>query len=591
MAPAVDKMTKTMTLPIEGMTCASCVLRVEKALKQVEGVQDAAVNLASEKARITFDPSRVSIQELQDSIEESGYKLVGPDPVRIGSDGPAGEPPGRQAALKRLKTETLISALFALPIMALSMFSLSDWYMSQSPLSMETTNMILFLLTTVVMFIPGRRFFKGFWTTVRHLNADMNTLVAVGTGVAYLYSSIAVLFPALLSVNGATPEVYFDTAATIITLILFGKLLEALAKQRASDAIRKLLDLQPNSARVIRDGQESDVPVAQVQTGDIVLVRPGERIPVDGTITRGFSVLDESMITGESLPVEKRAGDHIVGGTINLNGSIEFEATAVGQMSVLSRIVAMVEEAQGSKAPVQSLADKIASVFVPAVIGIALLTFVFWYVLAGQPFTHALVNFIAVLIIACPCALGLATPTAIMVGTGAGARMGILIKNAESLERTHHVRTVVFDKTGTVTTGKPEVSAVFPLNGSDRTHVLRMAASIERLSEHPLAGAIVRYAEREGIHPEQSEAFQSVTGLGVAGAVGGIPVIAGSPHFMKEYGIQVDDHGERRCPYRSAGRDLGARGDRRNGGRADSDRRYDEGNFSRGHTGTPRDGA
>jgi Cu+-exporting ATPase len=531
---------ETVTLTVDGMSCASCVLRVEKALKNVDGVQDAAVNLASEKARITFDPSRVSLQDIRQSVEDSGYTLVLPKPAPSGTDQSVTPSLSGDEALQRLKRETLLSVLLTLPIMVVSMLSMTDWYMTHAPLSMQSTNMILFLLTSVVVFIPGRRFFKGLWANLRHRTADMNTLVAVGTGSAYLYSSIAVLFPDLLSLNGSRPEVYFDTAATIITLILFGKLMETSARRRASDAIRKLLGLQPNVARVIRDGSESDVPITDVVAGDVMLVRPGERIPVDGVITKGFSTVDESMLTGESLPVERKLGERVVGGTINLNGSMEFKATAVGKDTVLARIVRLVDEAQGSKAPVQSLADKIASVFVPVVIGIAVITFVLWYTVGGLPFTHALINFIAVLIIACPCALGLATPTAIMVGTGVGARMGILIRNAESLERTREVRTIVFDKTGTITTGKPEVHAVIALNGNERTHVLRMAATVERMSEHPLAGAILRYADREGIHLSESEAFQSVTGLGVAGSVEGIPVISGNLQFMKEYAIPME---------------------------------------------------
>jgi len=533
-------MIHSLTIPIEGMTCASCVLRVEKALKKVEGVADAAVNLASEKARIEFDSSRVTLEQLQKAVADSGYTLVVPDQANTASDQGTSESPAKHEVLRRLRNELILSAVLTLPIVVLSMLSMTDWYMSESPLSMNATNKILFLLTTPVIFISGGRFFRGLWTTARHLTADMNTLVAVGTGAAYLYSTIAVLFPELLGMAGRMPGVYFDTTATIITLILLGKMLEASAKQRASDAIRKLLGLQPNTARVLRNGRESDISIAEVITGDILLVRPGERIPVDGIITKGVTVLDESMVTGESLPVEKKAGEVVVGGTINLNGSIEFRATAVGQGTVLARIVRLVEEAQGSKAPIQSLADKIASVFVPVVIGTAIVTFILWYSVGGLPFPYALVNFIAVLIIACPCALGLATPTAIMVGTGAGARLGVLIRNADSLERTRSIRTVVFDKTGTITRGKPEVTDVVALKGYTPPILLASASSLERKSEHPLADAIVRYARNEGIQPGDSDAFQSLTGLGVAGIVDGVPVIAGNLQLMKEYAVGID---------------------------------------------------
>jgi P-type Cu+ transporter len=540
MTADANKSMQSLTLPIEGMTCASCVLRVEKALKKVDGVAEAAVNLASEKARIEFDPSRVTLAQLQQTVADSGYSLVVPDRTTSASNEVEGESTAKQEAYRQLKNELILSAVLTLPVVALSMLSMTHWYMSTSLLSVDATNRILFLLTTPILFISGRRFFRGFWTTARHLTADMNTLVAVGTGAAYLYSTIAVLFPELLGMTGKMPEVYFDTTATIITLILLGRMLEASAKRRASDAIKKLLGLQPQTARVLRHDMELDIPIADVLTGDVLLVRPGERIPVDGIITRGATVLDESMVTGESLPVEKKTDEGVVGGTMNLNGSIEFRATAVGQGTVLARIVKLVEEAQGSKAPIQSLADQIAAVFVPVVIGIAVVTFILWYTIGGLPFTHALINFIAVLIIACPCALGLATPTAIMVGTGTGARLGVLIRNADSLERTQAIRTVVFDKTGTITRGKPEVTDVVSLNGHALPDVLASAISVERKSEHPLADAIVRYAKQKGIQPVDADAFQSLTGLGVAGVVNGIPVIVGNLQLMKEYSIGVD---------------------------------------------------
>lgn len=540
MATDPTKSMQSLTLPVEGMTCASCVLRVEKALKKVEGVSDVAVNLASEKVRIAFDPSRVALEQLQNVLADSGYTLVLPQNAETASGEVAGESPAKHEALRLLKNELILSAVLTVPIMALSMLSMTNWYMREFPVSMDATNRILFLLTTPVMLISGRRFFRGFWVTARHLTADMNTLVAVGTGAAYIYSTIAVLFPEVLGLVGRMPEVYFDTTATIISLILLGKLLEASAKARASDAIRKLIGLQPHTARVLRNGTESDISITDVRVGDILLVRPGERIPVDGTITKGASTLDESLVTGESLPVEKNVGAAVIGGTINLNGSVEFRATAVGQGTVLARIVKLVEEAQGSKAPIQNLADTIASVFVPVVIGVAIVTFVLWYFVGGLPFTYALINFIAVLIIACPCALGLATPTAIMVGTGVGARLGVLIRNAHNLEQARMIRTIVFDKTGTITQGKPEVTDVVALNGNGSARLLALTSSLERKSEHPLADAIVRYARQKGIEPGDSDAFQSLTGLGVAGSVDGVPVVAGNLQLMKEYAVNAD---------------------------------------------------
>ncbi len=537
---SIKSPVRTLTLPVEGMTCASCVLRVENVLKKVDGVSGASVNLASENARIEFDPARVAIEQLQKAVADAGYALIVPDGSLAADTSAAGDTPERHEARTKLRNDVILSAILTVPIMALSMLSMTDWYMRASPLSMDSTNRILFLLTIPVMFIPGRRFFKGLWLTVRHLTADMNTLVAVGTGAAFVYSTIAVLFPELLGAAGKTPDVYFDSTATIITLILLGKLLEASAKSRASDAIRKLIGLRPKTARVLRDGTETDIPIAGVLVGDILLVRPGERIPVDGVMTKGASSIDESMVTGESLPVEKKSGDGVVGGTINLNGSIEFRARAVGEGTLLARIVKLVEEAQGSKAPIQHLADTIASVFVPVVIGIATVTFILWFAVAGIPFTHALVNFIAVLIIACPCALGLATPTAIMVGTGAGARAGVLIRNAQSLESIRLITTVVFDKTGTITLGKPEVTDVLPLDGYTPADLLGPAFSLERKSEHPLGDAIVRYARQQGIEPRTTDAFQSSTGLGVTGTVDGVPVAAGNLQLMKERAVNTD---------------------------------------------------
>ncbi len=530
---------QSVTLPVEGMTCASCVLRVEKALKNVDGVGDVAVNLATENARIAFDPAQVSFERLQKVVSDTGYSLLVPEKGHISPAPGTGDRPAKVEALRQLKRELILSAVLTVPIMILSMASMTAWYMRSSPLTMEQTNRILLVLTTPVIFFSGRRFFEGFWVTARHLTADMNTLVAVGTGAAYLYSTIAVLFPELLGRAGNGAGVYFDTTATIITLILLGRVLEASAKAKASDAIRKLIGLQPQTARVIRNGGESDIPIADLRAGEIVLVRPGERIPVDGIITRGSSTLDESLVTGESLPVEKGEGDAVVGGTIHLRGSIEMRATAVGEGTVLARIVRMVEEAQESKAPIQNLADRIAAVFVPVVISIAVVTFVLWSTVGGAPFAHALVNFIAVLIIACPCALGLATPTAVMVGSGVGARLGVLIRNADSLERTRLITTVVFDKTGTITEGKPEVTDVVALHGYDQSGILAAVAPLERLSEHPLGDAVARHARQEGIEPGSADAFQSLAGLGVAGVVNGVPVVAGNMQLMEEYAVNA----------------------------------------------------
>ena len=528
-----------LSLPVQGMTCASCVLRVEKALKRVEGVTEAAVNLATERATVTFDPTRTTVNQLRAAVEDSGYSLLVPEePGKVGAAG-VGSPLGREEAYRQLKRELILSASLTVLIMALSlpgMLGLSpEWF----PFSPGSVNKILLILATPVMFISGRRFFKGFWKTARHLTADMNTLVAVGTGSAYVYSTLAVLFPELLGMGTAAHHVYFDTAATIITLILLGRMLEARAKARASDAITALVGLQPKRVTVFRNNVESTVPVEEVVIDDVVVVRPGEKIPVDGVILKGFTTIDESLVTGESLPVEKREGDKVIGGTINRDGAVEFRATAIGKDTVLAHIVKLVEEAQGSKAPIENLADTIASVFVPVVLGIAALTFFGWFFVGHAGFTQSMIHFIAVLIIACPCALGLATPTAIMVGTGKGATMGVLIRNAESLEKIHKIRTVILDKTGTITEGRPAVTDVVPLDGRDPVEIVRASAAAEKYSEHPIGQAIVAYAVKNSISLPEAESFQSLTGQGVTAVVGGVAVASGNAVLMNEYGISV----------------------------------------------------
>ncbi len=521
-------MTKieTMTLPVEGMTCASCVVRVEKALKKVEGVSGAAVNLATEKATVTFDPGKVSAKELARAVGDAGYSLVLPA---------AGNAPASGDLERTLRRDLMLGAVLTVPVVVLSMVSMFPSYHSLSPLSMPKTNMLLFLLTAPVLLVAGRRFFRGLWAAVRLRNADMNTLVAVGTGSAFLYSAVATFLPA--APGGSSGHVYFDTAAVIITLILFGRLLEARAKRRASDAIHSLMALRPPTAVIVVDGAEITVPIDRVRAGDLVRVKPGERIPVDGVVVDGATAIDESMLTGESLPVEKRTGDTVIGGTITTNGSVLFRTMAVGKDTVLARIVRLVEEAQGSKAPVQGLVDRVAGIFVPVVIGVALLTFAGWFVVAGAGLATSLVNFVAVLVIACPCALGLATPTAIMVGTGAGARMGILIKNARSLERIQEVDTIVLDKTGTLTEGRPVLTDVVPLRDAKADEVLRLAASLEARSEHPLARAVVTEAHRLGLETAEPSGFRALSGFGVTGIVGGHAVAVGNAALFRELGI------------------------------------------------------
>ncbi|MEX1276913.1 MAG: heavy metal translocating P-type ATPase [Bacteroidota bacterium] len=549
---------QTLTLPVEGMTCASCVARVEKTLKKVEGVEIANVNLATENVTVSFDPAKADLATMAAAVEEAGYKLAIPPPAAdrsvSGNVATREEESHQEKAYRQLKKDFIFSAVLTLPVMIVSMVNMTEWFMASVPLTMSEVNILLFLATTAVMAGPGKRFFVIAWKLAKHFSADMNTLVAVGTGTAYLFSAIVTLFPRWLPIDNPMDHIYFDTAATIVTLILLGRMLEARAKSRTTDAIKKLIGLQPKTARVIREGMEKDVPIESVIHNDIVIVRPGERIPVDGIITKGATSIDESMITGESMPVEKSTGGKVIGGTINKNGSIEFRATAVGKETVIAQIIKLVEDAQGSKAPIQALADRIAAVFVPIVIGIAIATFLGWFFIGGLPFTAAMINFIAVLIIACPCALGLATPTAIMVGTGLGATKGILIKNAQSLERAHNIQTVVLDKTGTVTEGKPSVTDVLSLHGFDEPAILRYAASIESRSEHPLGQAILDHAKLRTIQPEEIESFQSHTGLGVTAVVKGDAVAIGNAGLMKEFAIQLGESEERAVRFSSEGK-------------------------------------
>jgi Cu+-exporting ATPase len=531
--------TSTLTLPVEGMTCAACVNRVEKALRNVPGVSAAAVNLASEKATVSFDPSAVSLPDLQRAVRAQGYTLQpGGDERTIEREGTAVQ----LATLKRMRRDLLWSAALTVPILLLSAGSLLKATTGWEPLPAEVRDRLMLVLATPVLFVAGRRFFLGFWRASRNRTADMNTLVALGTGAAYLYSAVSVLLPGVIGGGTAKVYVYFDTAAVIITLLLFGRFLEYSARQKASDALRALIRLQPTTATLVQDSGEIEVEVSSLAVGDRVLVRPGERIPVDGIVATGRTSVDESMVTGESLPVEKTGGDRVVGGTINHTGSIEIKTTAVGAGTVLARIVRLVEEAQGSKAPIQALADRIAAVFVPVVLGVSALTFLGWLMADEGSLRIALVNSIAVLIIACPCALGLATPTALMVGTGVGARRGILFRNADVLERLRGVQTVLFDKTGTITEGRPSVDSVSPLGGSSVDDVLSLLGGLERRSEHPIGRAIAEYVRAQGLAIAEVDRFDAVTGFGVRGRAGGKEILAGNIALIRDEGVRVAEH-------------------------------------------------
>jgi len=523
------------TYAVEGMTCASCVARVEKALSEVEGVASADVNLATERATVTYNPELVSYERMERAVDAAGYRLVA---SAEGEEALDRERRRRERETRLLKIKLVYSAVSAAVIMILSMGAMHIPGLQEIP--ERTLFFILFVLATPVQFWPGMTFYRAAFKAARHGTTDMNTLIAVGTTAAYLYSVVATFFPSFISGTGLELAVYYDASATIIALILLGRFLEARAKGRTSEAIRRLMDLQARTARVLRDGKELDIEIDEVRVGDIVIVRPGEKIPVDGIVTEGRSGVDESMLTGEPLPVDKGPGDEVTGATVNGTGSFRFEVTRVGSDTVLAQIIKLVEEAQGSKAPIQRLADKVASVFVPVVISIAIVTFLVWLLAGPEPsFNFALINFVAVLVIACPCALGLATPTAIMVGTGKGAELGILIKGGEVLETAGRLQVVVFDKTGTLTWGKPVVTDVVAVDGRREDELLALAASVERGSEHPLAETLVEEAKSRGLVLGEASDFQAMPGRGVVADMDGMEVRLGNAALMAESGVDL----------------------------------------------------
>jgi Cu+-exporting ATPase len=512
------------TFGVTGMSCASCVGRVERAVKKVPGVLDASVNPANEKATVEYLAGEVDVRALERAIEGAGYGVVREEEASVED--------AHERSYRKLKGNFLVAAALTALILV---GSLPLMLGLEAPASMTLLNVGLLILATPVQFWAGWRFYEGAWGALRHGQANMNTLVALGTTAAYLYSAVATLAPGLFA---GRADVYFDTSSLIITLILLGRLLEAKAKGRTNEAIKKLAGLQAKTARVVRDSEEVDVPVEEVEVGDVIVVRPGEKVPVDGVVVAGESAVDEAMITGESIPVTKREGDEVIGATVNRTGSFRFRATKVGRETALAQIMRMVEEAQGSKAPIQRLADRISAVFVPVVVVIATITFFVWLALGPEPaLTHALLNFVAVLIIACPCAMGLATPTSIMVGTGKGAERGILVKGGEALEEAHKLTTVVLDKTGTLTRGEPRLTDVIPTNGLSEDALLALAAAAERGSEHPLGEAIVAGAQERGLGLPEPENFDAPTGRGVRATVSGKTVLVGSRKLMSESGV------------------------------------------------------
>jgi P-type Cu+ transporter len=552
-----------ISLPVAGMSCAACAARIEKTLRRVEGVHEASVNFAAHRASVSYDPARTAPESLKTAIEDAGFQVPveSAAPAEPGAPAADWEQEAREAEYREIVRRLVVAVLCGLPVVVVAMLHID----------FPGSRWIQLLLTTPVMLYSGAPFFRGAWSALKHRGADMNTLIALGTGAAYTFSLVATLIGSSVGVGEdggvgvrATPTlphshtptlpVYFEAAAAIIALILVGRLLEARAKARTGDAIRRLAGLQARTARVVRAGNELEIPVEQVTPGDLVLVRPGEKIPVDGILRAGESAVDESMLTGESMPVEKRAGDEVFGATINRTGAFRFEATKVGKDTALQQIIRMVQDAQGSKAPIQRLADVISGVFVPVVLCIAIGTFVLWYDLAPDAtrLQQALVAFVSVLIIACPCALGLATPTAVMVGTGKGAENGILIRGGESLETAHKLTAIILDKTGTITKGQPELTDVFVRDEGGRmkdesepssafilppSSFLRLVASAERSSEHPLGEAVVRGAQARGLSLSEPTAFNSLTGRGLEATVDGHRLLVGNPRLLEERGI------------------------------------------------------
>jgi P-type Cu+ transporter len=528
--------TTETNLPIEGMTCASCVNRVERFLARTPGVLEANVNLATEQARVRFDPAAVGRIELVHAVEAAGYG-VRPEGGAETDRSLEAEADGLSAERARESRLLAVQAVFGVAV-GLGIMALMFWPTPLLP--MEQLNLIFILPASMVQFWAGRRFYEAAWRGLRHRSANMSTLVVLGTSAAWAYSTVVALMPELVMHAGIEPVTYYDSSAVIIGLVLTGRWLEARAKSQTAGAVRRLVGLQAKTARIVRDGREEDVPLADVQPGDLLRVRPGEKVPVDGRIVEGSSAIDESMLTGESMPVVKGAGDEVIGATVNTTGTFLFRATRVGSETVLAQIVRLVQEAQGSKAPIQRVADMVTGYFVPVVLAIALVTLGIWLAFGPEPrFTFALITFITVLIIACPCAMGLATPTAIMVGTGKGAEAGVLIRGGEALEQAHRVNAVVFDKTGTLTLGRPQVARVVPADGIAEYELLSVAAAVELGSEHPLGEAVVAHARERDIELPPADGFEAAAGHGVHANVGGEMAIVGNRRLMDDHLVEV----------------------------------------------------
>jgi len=531
--------TAEVELSVSGMTCAACVARVERALHGVEGVVDARVNLATERASVVYRPELVGLEELKGAVEAAGYEVIAAE----GEDRLAAEQEARAAHLAALRRDVVLAAALTTPLLLLEMGAmavpaLGAWLDGWLP--MGARRVIAFLLAAAVQFGPGLRFYRSGWDALMRRAPDMNSLVLLGTSAAFGYSTVATFLPRLLPEGAA--HVYFEAAAVIVTFVLLGRYLETSARGRTGDAIRALIELRPRTARVVRDGAEVEVPVAAVRRGDVVVVRPGERLPVDGVVVDGESYVDESMVTGEPTPVLKRAGDEVVGGAVNGSSSFRFQATKVGSETFLSQVIAMVQAAQGAKLPIQALLDKVVAVFVPVVLGVAALTFLAWLAFGPEPsLGPAVVNAVAVLIIACPCAMGLATPVSIMVGTGKAAELGVLFREGTALQTLGSAKVAAFDKTGTLTEGRPRLTDLRLAAGAPETRAraLALAAAAEARSEHPLARAVVESARAEGVEVPEASSFEAVAGRGVRAVVEELTVLLGSARFLAEEGADA----------------------------------------------------
>lgn len=507
-------------LDIEGMTCSACAARVEKALKKVQGIGEVNVNIATNKATVEYLSSDVDVSDMKKAVEKAGYSAKEEEKIDVDK-----QKKERENEIKKLKTLFIVSTILSLPLLSAMFVDMAGFD------TILSNGWFQFALATPVQFIIGWRFYKGAYHALKGGGANMDVLVAMGTSAAYFYS----IYMLLADMN----HFYFESSAVIITLIVLGKLMEAIAKGKTSEAMKKLMGLQAKTAKVIRDGEEKDIPVEEVEVGEIIIVRPGEKIPVDGQIVEGKSTVDESMLTGESIPVEKAMGEEVIGATINKHGTFKFKATKVGKDTALSQIIKMVEEAQGSKAPVQRLADKVSGIFVPIVVVVAIVTFAIWFLVTGE-INPAILAAVSVLVIACPCALGLATPTAIMVGTGKGAENGILIKGGEHLEKAEKIDTIIFDKTGTITKGKPEVTDILTFD-IEKEEVLRISASAEKSSEHPLAEAIVNDAKAKEITLSDVSDFNAIPGHGIYSTFEGSEIYLGNRRLMKKENVDISE--------------------------------------------------